>query len=90
MEFWREFNSYFRLVQSFFALVFHAIALYLFVNTSKRVFKSKSGDMSLMLKTFLVLWMIENVISFPYSIYIPLTWISSDVFSHRYHLWVSK
>lgn len=90
MEFWREFNFYFNLVQSILALVFHAIALSLFGSTFKRVFKSKSGDMSLMLKTFLVLWMIENILSFPNSIYVLLQWISPDVFGFRYHLWVSK
>lgn len=87
-----DFNTYFRLIQSFFALAFHGIAVYFFVGTAKRVFQSSYGDMSPLLRTFLVLWIVEGILSFPYSVTIPLWWFPSlrAVLTEEWYYWVGS
>ncbi|KAH7711933.1 hypothetical protein AAVH_20743 [Aphelenchoides avenae] len=69
-----EFNRYFRLIQAVTAFCFHSLSLYFFVATLRWVRRTKLSSISTLLKFFLVVWIVEDTIAVPYSVYIAAGW----------------
>ncbi|KAH7694577.1 hypothetical protein AAVH_38374, partial [Aphelenchoides avenae] len=69
-----EFNRYFRLIQAVTAFCFHSLSLYFFVATLRWVRRTKLSSISTLLKFFLVVWIIEDALAVPYSVYIAAGW----------------
>lgn len=94
--FWTIFR-YVSYVQ-FLTLPFHAVAMWIFIGVARRVFRSTSGEMSLVLKAFIVLWIIESLLSFPHTFHIVLGEIPGLRESlgigfgpfFEWHFWVSR
>lgn len=72
-----EFEYYttrFRIFQSASAFFCHTVSLALLLRITKRLFRANSSDVSPMLKTFFVIWIIEDLLAIPYSIVITAFW----------------
>lgn len=61
----------FRLVQSSTGLVFHVVSLYIMFSIARRLFKT---DMSIMLKTFLALWVLVDFLCIVSAAFITFWW----------------
>lgn len=81
-----DFNRYFRLFQAVTAFAFHSASLCLFLSTAKRIFK---GDMSIMLKIFLLVWIVEDVAALPYGAFNAVFWRPTPLsYYYSVALWV--
>lgn len=67
-------NYRFRIVQSATAFFLHGTSLVLLLRIAKRLRKGHFKDVSLMLKTFLGVWIIEDLLAMPYSVVITVFW----------------
>ncbi|KAH7726171.1 hypothetical protein AAVH_06360, partial [Aphelenchoides avenae] len=72
------FNRYFRLFQAITAFAFHSASLCIFLNIAIRLRKTKPKDVSVLLKAFLVAWIVEDLLALPYSVYNAALWKLHD------------
>ncbi|KAH7693192.1 hypothetical protein AAVH_39778, partial [Aphelenchoides avenae] len=71
-NFGRFTNKVVRPCQGGLAFFLHGISLFLFLRIGVRMFRSK--DVSVMLKAFILAWIIEDILAMPYSLFFALFW----------------
>lgn len=80
------FNYGFRLFQSITAFGFHFVSLCLFLSMFKRMVHS---GMSVLLKAFVVLWIIEDIAALPYGAFNAMFWRTEKLeYYYAVALWV--
>lgn len=47
----------------------------LFLGVGRRMFKASANDVAVTLKTFVVVWITEDLVALPYTLFLPLVWL---------------
>lgn len=60
--------------QAGLAFFLHSASLLMFLRVGRRVFRAHSNDVSIMMKTFIVVWIIEDLMAVPYTLFVTCFW----------------
>lgn len=60
--------------QAGLAFFLHSASLLLFLRVGRRMFRANSNDVSIMMKLFVAVWIIENLLALPYAFFIAAFW----------------
>lgn len=65
--------------QACLAFVLHSASLLLFLFVGRRMFKASANDVAVTMKTFIAVWIIEDLVALPYTLFIPLLWLPYEL-----------